>query len=246
MFSAVGAAFMIPYAVEGIRRKRFMLPRWVVLFQFCGALGVAITMTTTLLLILPVSGAAAVTGMNFWLHLITPTLTIVLFECVEAGIFFTRREMFIALIPYWVYMLTYFLMVIIIGEDRGGWKDIYYTQAFWPAWISAIGMFALGLGEAALLRYIHNLRGRRSIAGLTRMWTEDLDPVTLKIEVFGLGRYMGEHCDANDVTVPIDIFEMMAGRYGVEEYELAKAYVKGVCDSMAEKQTRPEKTGGDR
>ena len=36
LFAAVGAAFMIPYAVEGIRKKRFTLPKWVVLFQFSG------------------------------------------------------------------------------------------------------------------------------------------------------------------------------------------------------------------
>ncbi len=56
IFSAVGAAFMIPYAVEGIRRKRFVLPRWVVLFQYCGALGVFITLTSAVMFILPVSG----------------------------------------------------------------------------------------------------------------------------------------------------------------------------------------------
>ena len=235
MFSAVGAAFMIPYAVEGIRRKRFVLPKWIVMFQYGGAVGVAITMTTTLLFILPVQGRSAITGMNFWLHLITPLLTISLFECVETGILFTRKEMLSGLIPYWCYMLVYFIMVIVIGEKNGGWKDIYYTQAFWPVWVSFIMMLALGFFEAAMLRWIHDRRAKQSRKRLTRLWNDEMDPVALKIEAFGLGRYMGAHCDANSVIVPLDIFYMMAKRYDVPEYELAKAFIKGVCDELGEK-----------
>ena len=37
LVSAIAAAFMIPYAVEGIRKKHFMLPRYIVLFQFAAA-----------------------------------------------------------------------------------------------------------------------------------------------------------------------------------------------------------------
>ena len=59
LLSAIGAAFMIPYAVEGIRKKRFTLPRWVVLFQFSGAVCVSITMVAALGIILPVQGARA-------------------------------------------------------------------------------------------------------------------------------------------------------------------------------------------
>ena len=59
--SAVGAGFMIPYAVEGIRKKRFILPQWIVLFQFSGAICVAVTMVSTLALILPTQGMPALT-----------------------------------------------------------------------------------------------------------------------------------------------------------------------------------------
>lgn len=236
IFSAVGAAFMIPYAVEGIRRKRFALPRWIVMFQYCGASGVLITLTSTLIFILPLRGAAAVTGMNFWLHLVTPVLTVILFECVETGAFFRLRDMLLALIPYWTYMLVYFLMVIVVGEENGGWADIYYTAAFWPAWVSAIMLFALGLGEAALLRYIHNRRARESRGRMTGLWKDDLDTVELKIEAFGLGRYMADHSDETSAAIPLDIFRMMSERYHVPVYDLTKAYLKGVCDIMAEKE----------
>ena len=59
IFSAVGAAFMIPYAVEGIRRKRFVLPRWVVLFQY--SFSGVFAGHTVLLFLVPVICAYTVT-----------------------------------------------------------------------------------------------------------------------------------------------------------------------------------------
>ena len=238
LFSAVGASFMIPYAVEGIRQKRFVLPRWVVLFQYCGACGVAITMVSTLLLILPTQGADALTGMNFWLHLITPTLTVILFQCVETGVSLTRKDTFIVLIPYFAYMAIYYVMVIIIGQDRGGWTDFYSTQTYWPAWVSVLLMLFLGYVVARLLCLVQNRRAAQSRKRLSRLWSDDLDPVELKIEVFGLGRYMGQHCDSNAMNIPFDIFMMMSERYGVPVFDLAKIYAKGVSDSLEEEKLK--------
>ena len=239
LFSATGAAFMIPDAVEGIRQKRFMLPRWIVMFQFTGALGVAITFLTTLVLILPVEGANAVTGMNFWLHLVTPLLTITLFQCVETGVSLTKRDMLMCLVPYWAYMFLYFIMVVVIGEERGGWADIYYTQAFWPAWVSAILMFALGLAVALLLRRIQNYRSKQARSRITRLWAENIDPVELKIEAFGLGRFMGSHGDRYEMHIPVDIFEMMSEKYDISVYELSKAYIKGMADGLDQTKKPP-------
>ena len=213
------------------------------MFQYIGTLGVTITLTCTLLLILPVQGREAVTGMNFWLHLITPVLTVVLFQCVETGVSFRRREMLRALIPYWGYMLVYFLMVV-VGEENGGWEDIYYTRAFWPAWVSAILMFLLGLGEAALLRWVHDRRAKAARTRLTRAWREDLSPTELKIEAFGLGRYMAAHSDLSGVALPMDILGLMSERCGVPVYDLTRAYVKGACDELAARSPRKEDGGG--
>ena len=54
--------------------------------------------------------------------------------------------------------------------------------------------------------------------------------------VFGLGRYMADHSDENSVAIPLDIFRLMSERYGVSVYDLAKSYLKGVCDMMTEKE----------
>ena len=235
ILAATGAAFMVPYAVEGIRKKRFVLPRWVVLFQYCGAVCLAITMVSTLCFILPVLGAEGVTGMNFWLHLISPTLTVILFQCVEAGVSFTRRDTVIVLIPYWVYMVIYFIMVILVGKENGGWEDIYSVQAYLPVWVTIPMMLLLGYLLAVVLRKIQNRRVKAGRARITRDWRDDMSEVELRVEAFGLGRYMGLHCADSELSTPIDIFEVMAERYGISLQGLTRAFVKGGLDSMEER-----------
>ena len=240
LLAAVGAAFMIPYAVEGVRMKRFVLPRWVVLFQYCGAVCVAITLVSSLCFILPVQGADGVMGMNFWLHLVSPVLTVVLFQCVESGVSFTRRDSLVVLIPYWIYMALYFVMVILVGEENGGWQDIYSVKAYLPVWVTVPMMLLLGYLVALALRKIQNRRVRAARARITRRWESDLSGVELRIEAFGLGRYMGLHCADSQLSIPVDIFELMAERYGVSLQDLTRAFVKGGLDGM-EEQRRSEK-----
>ena len=232
LLAAVGAAFMIPYAVEGVRKKRFVLPRWVVLFQCAGAVCVTITMVTALGLILPTQGARqAFEQFNFWLHVVTPLATVVLFQCVESGVSLTKREMLLALVPYWAYMLTYLVMVVLLGR----WKDIYSVTAYLPVWVSFPVMLVLGLAIAAVLRRIQNRRAAQSWSRIARMWSGDVERTELLIEAFGLGRYIGAVCDAGELTVPLDIFKAMAERYGVSIDALTKAYVKGALDAVEEK-----------
>ena len=234
ILSAVAAAFMVPYAAEGIKKKRFILPRWIVLLQYAGANCLAITLISALTIILPTQGVGAVSGTNFWLHIITPALTIVLFQCVETGINFKRSESVLTLIPYWVYMTVYFFAVIVLGENNGGWSDFYMTQAFWPAWVTAILMVTLGFVVSTALFSIHNKQAKRSWKYIEE-WSKDLEPVQLLIEAFGLGRYMGEKHTDGELAVPLDIFQVMSEQYDVPLEQLTKAYVKGALDAIGER-----------
>lgn len=233
--SAVAAAFMIPYAVEGIKKKRFILPRWIVLFQYSGANCLAITLVSALTIILPTQGIDAVSGPNFWLHIVTPTLTVVLFQCVETGVSFKPSEALLTLIPYWVYMAVYFFMVVIIGEKNGGWIDFYLTQAFWPAWVTAILMITLGFAVSAVLFIVHNKRAKQSWLRVEKMWSDSLDSTQLLIEAFGLGRYMGAKYTDGELAIPLDIFKVISKRYDIPLDKLAKAYVKGALDACEER-----------
>ena len=235
LLSATGAAFMLPFAVEGVRKKRFVLPRWVVLFQYAGATCVAITMITSLAIILPTQGIEKMTGANFWLHIVTPACTVILFQSVESGIAFRRRDIPISLAPYWTYMLIYIIMVFVIGEQRGGWSDFYMTQTYWPAWVSVILMLTIGFAVSAAMRIVQNRRAEQCKKRIARTWSRDLEPTQILIEAFGLGRYIGSKCSIEELTVPLDIFAMMSERYGVPAEKLTKAYIKGALDSIGER-----------
>lgn len=234
ILSAVASAFMVPYAVEGIKKKRFVLPRWVVLLQYAGANCVAITLVSALTIILPTQGAMAVSGTNFWLHLITPALTIVLFQCVETGIRFKRPESLLTLIPYWVYMVVYLIEVVAIGKDNGGWSDFYKAQAFWPMWISVLLMLTIGIVVSSVLFAVHNRQAKRNWKYIEN-WSKNLDPTQLLIEAFGLGRYMGEKRTDGELAIPLDIFQVISGKYGVPVEKLTKAYIKGALDAIGER-----------
>ena len=233
--SAVAAAFMIPYAVEGIKKKRFILPRRIVLFQYAGANCLAITLVSALTIILPTQGVEAVSGTNFWLHIVTPALTIILFQCVETGVNFKRPELLLALIPFWIYMAVYFVMVVIIGEKNDGWSDFYMTRAFWPGWISALMMTAIGFGVSAILFIIHNKRAAQSWKRVKKMWSDNLEPTQILIESFGLGRYMGAKYTDGELAIPLDIFKIMSKQYDIPLGKLTKAYVKGALDAAEER-----------
>ncbi len=235
LWSAAAAAFMIPYAAEGIRKKRFVLPKWIVLFQYAGATCVSITMISALLIILPTQGMMALSGTNFWLHIVTPVCTVVLFESVESGVSFTRRDMLWPLVPYFTYMLVYFIMVIVIGEENGGWSDFYWTQAFWPAGYSALLMAAVGIAAALIMRAVHNRRALNSWESITRLWSDDLEPAELLTEAFGLGRYIGSKGIGAELNVPVDIFRLMSERYGIPVEKLTGAFIKGALDADTEK-----------
>ena len=67
------------------------------------------------------------------------------------------------------------------------------------------------------------------------LWSEDLCPIEIKIEEYGLGRYTGMHDEVTNISVPIDIFQQFAQRYDVTVDELAKTFAKGVTDGLKER-----------
>ena len=42
--AALSVAFVFPYAVEGVRKKRFVLPKWVAVMHYAATTSIAITM----------------------------------------------------------------------------------------------------------------------------------------------------------------------------------------------------------
>ena len=228
LLSACGAMFMLPYAVEGVRKKRFTMPRWITLFQYTGAVSVFITLFCAVTIISFTMGPAyTFGGNNFWLHLISPTMAIVLFLAVETDHKIARKDTAISLIPFWAYGVLYFIMVVLIGKSRGGWADLYNATSILPIWVAFGILFVIGYAAAIFLRKIHNHSVDRNLEKLSYRW-DGLSSVELRVEALGLGRYMAEHLDKSEIVIPMDIFELMSRKCDVTVSELTQAYIKGV------------------
>jgi hypothetical protein len=193
-------------------------------------------MVSALAIIWPTKGSSAVTKTEFWLHIFVPACTVVLFQCVETGFSLTRRDTLLAQIPYWTYMAVYFVEVIVIGEEKGGWRDFYMTQSVLPVWGALLLMLGIGFGVAAVLRVVHNRRAAQSRKRITGQWGASPDKTQILIEVFGLGRYYGTVYTSGELSVPLDLFTLLSDTYAIPLHELTNAYVKGALDAMKERE----------
>lgn len=235
-FSAIGAALMIPYAVEGIRKKRFTYPKWIQLIQYSGAICTTLTICFAVFLIFPTKGAQLAFGrMNFWLHLVCPVMTLILLFSVETDLELSLKESIFCLTPFYIYAAVYLVNVVLIGPENGGWRDIYMLATYLPPAFSAPMMFMFGFFVAQSIRYVYNRLAIYRQQKMQSLWDDDISPIEIKIEVYGLGRYTGMHDEVTNITLPVDIFQRFADRYDVTVDELAKVFSKGVTDGLKER-----------
>ncbi|MBR4132382.1 MAG: hypothetical protein IKT99_05340 [Oscillospiraceae bacterium] len=233
--TALASAAIIPYAIDGMRKKRFTYPKWTALLHYCGTVCTTLTMIFAVCLISWVDFQLAFGGNNLFLHIICPTLVLVAFFLVESDSRFTVRDTLIGLIPFVLYCCIYLFEVVILGPERGGWPDFYHFTEIVPIYVSLPGMCLLAFGIATAIRLISNRLNAARRRRLTALWRGDADPVEVKIEVYGLGRFTGRSCDKNNLTIPLDILEMLSDRYGIKTEDLIKVYAKGVSDAITQK-----------
>ena len=123
--TALSAAMILPYAIEGFRKKRFYCPKWVVYFYYIGVSCTTLVMLVAVLVISRVDFELAFLGNNFYLHIICPTMILITFFLIESYYKITIKTSFVAILPVFIYALIYIYEVIIVGAEAGGWRDIY-------------------------------------------------------------------------------------------------------------------------
>lgn len=236
--TALAAALIVPFAIEGIRKKRFTYPKWVALLHYSGTVCTTLVMVFSVCVMSFFDREAAFGGRNFYLHLICPILVLISFFQVESNIRFSWKESMLCMIPIVLYALVYFWQVVVIGFENGGWNDFYHLTDFVPAYVSAPLMLLLALGiSVGILKisvYLHAKRTKK----ITALWTDDVDPIEVRIELFGLGRFAGETGDESDIHIPMDFINMLAKRYNLKAGDLIRTYAKGVLDGFMEKKER--------
>ena len=157
ILATISSVTVIPYAIDGIRKKEYSLPNWVVVFMMTGTTAVALTFLVSLFVLSPVKGFVLIfTGSRFFLHGVCPILNILAFCLFITSHKIRVKETFFSLIPVGVYATLYFVMVVVITEANGGWKDFYGFATRIPFWIPALLILPLTFGIATLIRLWHN------------------------------------------------------------------------------------------
>lgn len=230
--AGISVAFVIPFAVEGIRYRRFTLPRWVSVMLFTSVNSITIVMVTVLGFLGRVAPEDAFGYGGIFTHIVCPILVIILFFQIEGGCRFTIKDCLFSCLPVTIYMAVYYVMVVIIGSENGGWRDIYYiTDHLQPVLAVILGLivaFSMSFILSRLSNYLSKRRKERAF----RYWDKDVEPIEASIEAYGLGVAMAQNTNRERIWIPYEILEELACRYDLEASDLVKAFVKGLEVNM--------------
>ena len=203
LLAAISSFAIIPYAIDGIRKKEYCLPDWVVVFMMTGTTSVALTFLISLFVLSPVKGFVLIfTGSRFFLHGVCPILNILAFCIFVTSHKVKVKELIYPLIPVAIYAIIYFVMVVVITEERGGWADFYGFATKIPIWISATSILPLTFGIAALLRLWHNhsfIKRRKNEAEIFLGYFDNKDAKEI---LFEMGKARAKIQPCGDIIVP--------------------------------------------
>ena len=234
LFMALATMMIIPFAIEGIQKKRLTYPKWAQRIHYAGVINTTLTMVFVLFVISWYDPQLAFGEENFFLHIVCPLLVLISFFMVESVHPLTRVDNICSLFPFAVYAALYIINVVFLKK----WDDHYMLNTFLPFYISLPLVTTLIYVIGWVIRIVHNRLLKYRETKLKMVWNEDLDPITVKIEVYSLGTHAGLYQEKDSVSVPYDILEQVSERFGVSLEELSRAYNKGVIDGLREKEKR--------
>ena len=159
---SMAMGLVIPYAIDGLRKRYFHLPNWLITFLHIGVVSVALTFLVSLFVLAPVKGFHLIfTGSRFFLHGVAPVLAILAFCFFITDHHLSWMECLLGIIPMCIYGFVYYTLVKLVGEENGGWSDFYGFFRYLPPWAAIVLMLALTFGISCGIRALHNLAFRR-------------------------------------------------------------------------------------
>ena len=218
---AAAMAMVIPYTLDGLRTHNYHMPRWIVDVVYMGVTAVALTFLISLLVLSPVKGFVLIfTGSRFFLHGLCPILAIAAFCFFMSEKQLRLKDSLIVLLPVLIYSVLYYVMVVVVGEEKGGWSDFYGFLTRLPMWIPLTAILPLTFLIATGIRVLHNRsfdrREQEEAAAFTELFA-DADVPKL---VAAMAR---SHSSAKilDIVIPTRIISIMLehnkGGHSLEE-----------------------------
>ena len=203
ILAALSSFAIIPYAIDGLRKKEYILPNWVVVFMLTGTTAVALTFLVSLFILSPVKGFVLIfTGSRFFLHGVCPILNILAFCVFVTSHKITVKQSFFALIPVAIYAIVYFVMVVLIPKDLGGWDDFYGFATRVPIWISATVILPLTFGITTLVRLWHNHSFSKRRQNEAQIFLDYFDGKEAREILFEMGKARAKIQPYGDVVLP--------------------------------------------
>lgn len=247
ILAALSAFAVIPYAIDGIRKKEYILPDWIVVFMMTGTTAVALTFLVSLFVLSPVKGFVLIfTGSRFFLHGVCPILHILTFCVFITSHKITVKQSFFALIPVGIYAVVYFLMVVVIPKELGGWDDFYGFVTKMPLWLSASLVLPLTFGITTLIRLWHNhsfVNRRKNEAQIFLDYFEGKNTSEI---LFEMGKARAKIQPYGDVIVPTLVIRKIVyfTESNMSMKEACRLYLDGYLSAEKEKSSSILTTSG--
>lgn len=237
ILAALSSFAIIPYAIDGLRKKEYILPNWVVVFMLTGTTAVALTFLVSLFILSPVKGFVLIfTGSRFFLHGVCPILNILAFCVFVTSHKITVKQSFFALIPVAIYAIVYFVMVVLIPKDLGGWDDFYGFATRVPIWISATVILPLTFGITTLVRLWHNHSFSKRRQNEAQIFLDYFDGKEAREILFEMGKGRAKIQPYGDVILPTLVIKKIV--YFTDSdlsiNDACRLYLDGYLDAVQE------------
>lgn len=208
ILTAIGMSLVIPYAIDGLRKPYYNLPGWLITFLLACTTSVSLTFIVCLFILFPAQGFYMIFwGSRFFLHLICPILAFVSFTFIMSSHRIPRVSTFFAVIPTLIYACVYFVLVVVIGEENGGWNDFYGFTTYVPFYVSAAVIIPAAYGLANLIRVLHNrtYERKRELRN-----TDKYDSGYLIGEIMSLARLERKNeAPGSDIVIPRRLIQFL-------------------------------------
>ena len=221
---AAAMAMVIPYTLDGLRTHNYHMPRWIVDLVYMGVTAVALTFLVSLFILSPAKGFVLIfTGSRFFLHGVCPILAIVAFCFFMSEKRLTIRDSLLALIPVLIYAIVYYVMVAVLGEEKGGWIDFYGFLSRLPHWIPLTAIMPLTFLIATGIRVLHNRSYDKRKADESAFFTQLFADADVRRIVAAMAR---SHSSARilDIVIPSRIISIML------EHSKSEATLEECCE----------------
>lgn len=239
IFAAYAAILTVPYALDGIFKRRYNVSTQITKLLFCGAVCVTVTMILALCLLWPINGDDAVTGYNFWCHIVCPILVLSLFAIVSREKPVRISDCIFSTIPFLLYECLYIIMVVVVGPEHGGWEDFYCILKAMPIGVAIPAITGAVFLIAFVFRAVHNSRAKvrreKMIEDIIRFYQPE-DGTDLRFMLYEMGEFMGGYDGQYELTIPIQLLQILAEQYSdIQLDDMVKIYTKGALNYIKNK-----------